>query len=78
MKSLSSGKASSLCQIETWAFWSARSVDVFRASLNPSTGQTVPQLAYLQAGTLLKEEITMLITLWIQHLFIIKDRARRK
>lgn len=52
--------------------WRAHLVDVFRGSPNPNTGQIVLRLAYLEASTFLKEEITMLITLWIQHLFIIK------
>lgn len=53
-------------------------VDVFRGAPNPNTGQTVLRLAYLEASTFLKEEITMLITSWIQHLFIIKrDEPKR-
>lgn len=56
----------------------AHLVDVFRATPNPNTGQTVLRLAYLEASTFLKEEITMLITSWIQHLFIIKtDQPKR-
>lgn len=53
-------------------------VAVLRAPPNPNTGQIVLQLADVEASTILKEEITMLITLWVQHLFIIKDRAKRK
>lgn len=58
--------------------WRAHLVGVFRASPNPNTGRTVPRLAYLEASTHLKEEITMLITLWIQHLFIIKTAKPRE
>lgn len=53
-------------------------VDVFRAPPNPKTGQMVLWLADLEASMILKEEITMLITFWVQHMFIIKDRAKRK
>lgn len=53
-------------------------VPVFGMSVNSSSGQTVLRLAYVEARTFLKEEITMLITTWIQHLFMIKRQSQEE
>lgn len=58
--------------------WRAYLANVFRASPNLNTGQTALRLAYLKASSFVKEEITMLITLWIQHLFIIKRQSQEE
>lgn len=58
--------------------WGAPLLQIYAISLNPNTSHIALRFAYLARSTFLKEEITMLIALWIQHLFIIKRQSQEE